>query len=849
MLKNNNQIAVRRISRRSLKQNRTRNLFTVLAIILTTFMFTTVFGIGFSLVRNMKTMYLRQQGTKASITLARPSKEQKKQAEKAKNLHAAGIRIPAGEGTDITGEISILLNYYDEVEFQKNFLPAVSDLKGNYPKKEGEIMLSRAGLSEMGIKEPKIGTEVTLMVDSQQKIFRLCGWFTDFSYHAGFLGFVSKTYVDEMGLTEEGEGLLSLSAKPGKQSVLLQELEGMVKLEKDQKFEFSFDIQEENQDVEVVTAIAVILMGLIILSSGYLLIYNVMYISVTRDIRFYGMLKTIGTAPSQIKKIVKKQVVRLSLLGIPIGIILGTILSFAVVPYAMKMFAAGASAVSIMPSTISFNPFIYGGTVLFAIVTVAVSCRKPAKLASKVSPVEALKYNGQNQVKTRARKSTHGGKLYKMSFRNVFREKKRAILVFASLFMGTMAFLTVDTFLGSLKLENYVERYLPNDYTIYTNSNENYMDPDSEENTPEKKESYSQAVEQLVEELGKIDGITNLSLNRSADANIRFDEKLFMPFLKQEFPDAKSRQEAIDRYKNPSSKEEAYSAPVIAISTEMIDRYNQKARQKIDRERFEKGEVCLTGTLNEKSQSNAMRGKTITLEDKESKRTLDIEVGACMLPGEDYGINVGYSWMMPGAPDCILVSDAVLKRLCDTANVDSIIIDCDPQKESQVTAAIKNLVKANVAVLSTEIKSEQKEEFETSMSAMDVLGSGISFVLILIGVINFINVMLTGVFARKGELAVMESIGMTKKQIRRMLAYEGLYYGGITLLLILTLGSGIIYLIADMAAKIADYAVFHYPALKMFVISAVIMLICIIVPAAVYQPLSKESVTERLRNC
>lgn len=64
---------------------------------------------------------------------------------------------------------------------------------------------------------------------------------------------------------------------------------------------------------------------MIIVFSGYLLIYNVMYISVTKDIRFYGMLKTIGTAPKQIKKIVKMQAFRLSVIGIPVGILLGTL--------------------------------------------------------------------------------------------------------------------------------------------------------------------------------------------------------------------------------------------------------------------------------------------------------------------------------------------------------------------------------------------------------------------------------------------------------------------------------------------------------------------------------------------
>lgn len=51
----------------------------------------------------------------------------------------------------------------------------------------------------------------------------------------------------------------------------------------------------------LVTGIAVIFIA------GYLLIYNVFYISIAQDIRFYGMLKTLGTTARQIRKIVYKK--------------------------------------------------------------------------------------------------------------------------------------------------------------------------------------------------------------------------------------------------------------------------------------------------------------------------------------------------------------------------------------------------------------------------------------------------------------------------------------------------------------------------------------------------------------
>ena len=195
----------------------------------------------------------------------------------------------------------------------------------------------------------------------------------------------------------------------------------------------------------------------------------------------------------------------------------------------------------------------------------------------------------------------------------------------------------------------------------------------------------------------------------------------------------------------------------------------------------------------------------------------------------------------------VLISDAAMAELCGHPDSDTIIADCDPKSERYVTSKIKEYVKTNSSVRELSIKSEISADFQSSMSSMNILGGGISAVLILIGLINFINVMLTGVYTRKGELSVMESVGMTKKQVKNMLVYEGMYYGLITIALILTLGNVIVYMVADLASSIADYATFHYPVILMFVIAAVIMFICTLVPRIVYQMVSKESITERLR--
>lgn len=840
MLKNDNKDVVKRISRRSMKMNRVRNIFSILAIVMTTLMFTAVFTLCYSLFINMDIMLVRQQGTKASIYLYYPTQSQLEAVRNTEDVRAVGVRIKAGYAPlDENGDVVIYLDYYDKTEYEKNHIPAITDVHGSYPVGEDEVMMSLDALSALEINAPDLGMPIKLtLADGTEKTFLLTGWFKDYAYFSGSKeALVSKAYVEKQGFSMEEDGLLAISVKSGMQEETLEQLEAHVPLHEDQEFFSSYDSQSESMGNALVLAALAFLIGAIIIASGYLLIYNVMYISVTRDIRFYGMLKTIGTSPKQLKQIVKKQVFHLAVYGIPIGIALGTLLAFVAVPFVMDLFETGSYVA--MPNDIRFSPLIYVLTILFDLFTIALGCRKPAKLASRVSPVEALKYNGMSRENGIKRKrTTSGGKLYKMAWRNVFREKKRSILVFASLFMGTMAFLTVNTFMNGIRLENYVNKYLPNDYNIYCHIS----------NEDKSEEEMTASAMRLGESIRNIDGITFVSVNKEADVELDFDRETYLPFLEMATgEDGGTVDDLVAFYEEHTGTEQAYSAPVVSVSTELIKKHNERAREKIDVEKFERGEVCVIGTVKNAEQASAMKGKTIGMTDINSGKHRDIVVDVCMVQGDEYAFELGYFWYMMAAPSVIVVSESFMDSLSDTATVNTINADCVPEKEQEVTAQINYLTGNSDVVIATEIKTEMISSFKSGMSSLNILINGISLLLILIGVINFVNVMLTGVYTRRKELAVMESVGMTKKQIKSMLVLEGMYYGLITIGMILTVGNLIMWAVARLTMKIIDYAVISYPWLGIGIMSLLIMMVCMIVPNIIYRSLSRESVTEWIR--
>ena len=240
-----------------------------------------------------------------------------------------------------------------------------------------------------------------------------------------------------------------------------------------------------------------------------------------------------------------------------------------------------------------------------------------------------------------------------------------------------------------------------------------------------------------------------------------------------------------------------------------------------------------------------MQGRTITLRNADTGNERKITVGAALQ--DDERITAGYYWVLGGAPDAIFVSNQVMDSLFPDAEVDCIIANAKKGKEPDVMPSVERIVKGNSIIIASDIRSVKAAEFKKSMMSLEVIGGGISLILILIGVVNYINVMITGVYTRKMELAVLESVGMTKRQIRKMLMYEGLVYGMISSGLILTLGSLMMYGTGRLCMHIADYAIFHYPFELVIVMAVVLFVICIVVPALVFRLINKETVVERLR--
>lgn len=831
---NNNKNIVKRMTKASLKSNRTRNIFVVLAIVLTTFMISSVFSIGASFAKNYSIMNIRLAQTTATTILNNPKEEQIKEIENLGITKSIGSEITVGKVIDKQldkNRANVFLKYYDKENWEKQITPAISNIKGHYPTKANEIMASEKALEMLNQKNAKLGDTIKIKYKDAngnilEKEFILSGTYKTYAFieDTGFL-VVSDKYIINNDLSVSKNGFLTFALKNKEKDEAPDLLKSEVALSKDQEFIYNYDANNDSSEVAMITVVTIGMIGLFIVFSGYLLIYNIMHIAVTKDINFYGLIKTVGTSPKQIKKIVKGQALRLSLIGIPIGLILGAIVSFGIVPMALSSFSSGVYTAA-MPSDVSFNPIIFIGATLFSLLTVSLSCRKPAKIASSISPTEALRYSGSKKKKEKKnRKSTNGGKLYKMAWYNVFRDKKRATLVFLSLFMGCIAFLSVNTFTKSLSVENYIDRYINNDFELV--------------NTQVAEDKIDN---NLINEIKKMDGVESVSELKVGQLQLDYNEKLLLPALKGGYERfANGDEEGLNNLLKEIKKDPSRLSPnVIGVDDEIIERHNEKTKNKIDVNAFKEGKLALVDSFYYNEEDRNISGEKITLRNKNNE---SITFDAKLLSDNTH--------LLVDAPDnevgvpTIFISKTALERLNNKSIGILLYVNIDDKYDAAIKSKLTKM--SDNRGLYLESKTTQTKEFENNSMVMNVLGGGMSIILIFIGMLNFINVMITGVNVRLKELAVLESIGMTKKQIKKMLTLEGLYYGGITTLLISTLGVGIVYIIAELTKQMADYATFVFPTVPLLSMIVLIFALCLITPSLVYKYSTKRSVTERLR--
>lgn len=417
---NNNMAVIKRLSKRYFKKNKVRNIAAILAIFLTAFLFTSITSLAFSMVSSLQLSMQMQKGSKADGDIRYMTEAQYEQLINSDFVEQAGCRRVIGFATNSPGH-SIEIDYADAIQQELTFCVPTH---GEAPQAANEISTSDLALEALGV-EAEIGAQVPVEFELRGQTYHfdmvLSGWW-EAANDVSSLMVVSEKFVEENPdlfrntYAEDREmagTYLSDVVLKNKTDVKgqLQEFARSVGGNTDDMNASNYILCAENdvtvQSIDPLMAVAVVGFVLLFMACGYLLIYNIFDISVMQDVQQYGLLRTIGCSTRQIKRLVNRQAVWLTVIGLPIGLVAGFLVSWVLLPVVTEFLRYNA----LNATEVSVSPLIFVIAALFTILTVFISTRKPAKKAAKVSPLEAIRYTGQGNIKKKVTKRTQGAKL------------------------------------------------------------------------------------------------------------------------------------------------------------------------------------------------------------------------------------------------------------------------------------------------------------------------------------------------------------------------------------------------------------------------------------------------------
>lgn len=861
-LRNNNRKAIKALAKVNYKNNKSRNILLIIGVALAVITIFSVFSIVAGRIDAQYVMGVREAGNDATTVLLNPSK---KQISKVDGLpYIKKTAKEWGLGAYLSdGYPAFYCNYIDESNFNIMYKPAYSDMTGDFPDGANEVMMPLRALKMLGIKDPKVGMDIEFQVNMDHKktdkrVFTLSGFFTEYAFSSAPTAFFSKAYAEDMSADFSDPSLLLIQQQDNLDMYSVEEkLYRDVKMVDDtQQFLGGNSMTYEAvADIYGGYEIGIGFMILVFLCV-FLLINNVMSISFARDVKHYGLLKTLGATGRQITSIISHQILRITAIGIAFGTVISCAFVFGILPrFLERMYLHNYGPASQM---MGFHMEYLLLAMGFALVIAFVSILGPTRKISRISPIEAVRYHETSTVtKSQKNKAETGGKLFRLAWRNVFSSKKKAVFTITSLVLGLSLALTSMVVVGGLDITNSIEADddfdLLSEYTAFAH-NEEYSD---------RVQVIDQSFQKSIE---SIDGIDEINYLYGTEVVMNLSEKAWKPLIKANNIKLQDKNKLS---KEEFKKENRGSVGIVSDKKiKELEEYVLKNNLDIDLKGLKNGTHGVALHFHEFSprmekESQAAKNETFTVQywDGGKAGTLRL-AGYLDMQGKGFPDIDRNAASMKGMPG-VIVSEKAYKELGLVKHIHKILLNVQDEYEPQIKEKITELCTQrtleikkmfpdapNIDHIGLRViaKSDTLADAQSYIVSMRLIMYSIAALLLLVGIMNYYNVIATSILSRKKQFAVLEAIGMTRKQLQKMLIFEGCYYFTFVTGFLLTLGTTGMVLLGNLIKQDQTYFRFSYPYIEALIVVALLLAFCIMLPLRMYQSTTKESAIERLRH-
>ncbi len=818
-MKVNNKKALSRLSLRSLLASKKQNFITVLAILLTTVLFTSLFTVFFSLKGTLQLQQCKEYGNSSYAMVYAADEDIADRLQGIADVENVGRMITLGITDD-----RLNVAWMDDMAAEMSFSKPES---GRLPESSYEVVVSSDYLKSIGGGD--IGSQITIdykvvgLASScdMSETFTVCGISGGDSRYV----LVSEEYADDM-FTSMGEETLQFSN-------VVFDLKAPSEL---RAYSIADEIGVDARNIMVNPAyssesdplgtegyVAIAVLMLLIFFTGFLIIYNIFQITVANKVRDYGLLKTIGVTSKQIRKIIRKQSLLLCLIGVPAGLILGYLIGVSMLPMVLSQ----TIYKSIEPVS-GFNIFVFAAAALISVITVFVSSSVPGRKASRVSPIEALRYN-EVKVSLRKKKKVNAS-IPSMAMSNLGRNKVRTALVVLSISLAMVLFDTLCIFVDNMDMNSYIQSMASSmDFTVSTPS---YFTGDHDE--------FLSAAE--IEEIAShIDsdyyGYAYTTDNAEAFVNADIE----------------------------------YTAQLVGVDTVLFDEVNVVEGDISSMYETGKDTVVVTeaSELHPGDKVNVTLAEDFHYKDTSTGKVydsvydipdnmdfsrieyiiegIDREYTVCAVMDE-YPTSYTPGFMYGGRTAQILMTkDQIADITSDDYAVMCYCADAvSSDAAAEAEAYLQELCEGDPSRYEYSSIETVRKDFEKFTGAIRYIGGFLCVIIGIIAVLNYINAVLTGILARKRELALLKAVGMTGRQLKRMLMTEGLFYALISVLFSMpfAIAANLLFLKIDLFWSAATA---HITVVPILILMPVLAVIGAIIPNVLYSNIKGRSIVEDLR--
>lgn len=849
---------------RYLKQNKRRTLVTIIGIILATAL---ICGIGNICTSFMDYQMRDQIKTSGSFyaTFTDIDKEKASVITKSSGVSEYGYKKNLGSVIwDKKNSTSLDINVFD-----KNTINSfqITLKKGSYPKNESELIVTQDLLNKWN---KKIGDKITLnlgeliyddmgmiskLKNSQKTTFKIVGTLDKAPYNSklfaitGFdINTVNKNEKFDVSIcTKNPKDIYNTAISIGKNIGLVKEDNP-----KDESYNYNEQANLYFKDIEYnegllrllgassysnINITLLLIVGLVaslVIIATIATIYNSFSIAISERKKQFGILNSIGATKSQIMKLVFLEGFLVSIVGIPIGLLSGTV-AIDIVFKVIKTFFK-TSMFGELDLRVVFSPIVLIVSTLVILLTIFISALIPAINAAKISPLEAIK-NSSNLKVGKIKSSKLVKKIFKtegeLAYKNLRRNKGKFRITLFSLVISIVIFISFNGFVDMFIEANQINYgSITNDLTLYEN------------NLLTKEE-----VQKTIDELKKINGLKDVAIDKgyNLNLNVHVDEKNINKDLRESLKQSDYVDMDNSTYNFINSRLYTpgdFSISNIKLSEGKFDRKTAKAENGVILVRYsyqeslaKKGKVVLSNykvgdTLNCTITSYDSDGKESEKEIKLKILAITDEIltGNNQYPETSFGV-VAYDDLIPS----LGIKD-------DESSSNSYYVATNQEKSTR--DEVKKVAEENNLSVIDSIDEAQK--LEQTMNVMKIFVYGFIVVISLVSVTNIINTISTNINLRKREFAIIKSIGVTPQGFKKMIYMESILYGILSLLYGIPIGICMNVLMNKiLEGVITVQTLIPYKAILICVVA--IFIITFIASYIPLKKISKENIIDNIR--